>query len=439
MTYDTIIIGGGFAGLATSVKLASAGHKIALLEKRPFLGGRAYSFREPKTQSTVDNGQHLMMGCYHSTLEFLRIIGALPQLKFMERLEVTFRNTHRLAKLSCPNLPAPFHLLSGLLKFKNFSAQEKWRAIKMMLWVKLNRLPSDLDSMTVIDFLNQQGQSQHAIQEFWEPIVLATINEDIHIASSALFIEVLRRGLLASKKDSQLIISQVGLSKLYVEPALKFLNQYEAKVYTQCQMQSVERLANDWLVKDFNGNEYRGHHLVLAVPPTALKKIALPENLRINLEILKPSPILSINLWLKDWQAPEMFCGLLKSPLHWLFDKTQVLHEPAGPLSFVMSASHPMAKKTNQELVEMALEELHKIFPDSRNKALLHSQVIREFEATFANQTNCAHQRPTTQTILPHLYLAGDWTATGLPSTIESAVLSGFKASDAITRRTASF
>ncbi len=433
--YDVIIIGGGFAGVSAAVQLANKNYKIALLEKRPFLGGRAYSFTEAKTKMTVDNGQHLMMGCYHETIKLLEILGTRHLLQLQNQLTVPLATSQNLFLLKCKNFPGQLHLLSGLLGLTAFSIKEKFNLIRMLLKIKKLRGPLDIwDNTNCETFLQQQHQSTHSISVFWEPFILATLNQTPAHASAALLIAVLKQALLGSKQDALLAFATTGLSNLFADAASSYLKSKSVDIFYQTQMQSLKNTTDGWQLLSTQQNLFAAKNIILAVPPTALLKMDIPTELKKDLHQIKSSPILSINLWIKDWQLPQDFCGLITSPLHWVFNKAKLVKSNANYLSCLISACEDIIHLSNEDLVKMAIQELQKYFSDFNSANIYHSQVIREREATYGNAINSWQLRPQQQTNLPGIYLAGDWTQTELPSTIESAVKSGVLAAKQLMR-----
>src|SRR5215475_7481178 len=241
-----IIIGGGFAGLAAAVDLAESGRRVLLLERRSFLGGRAYSFTDKTTGDTIDNGQHLMMGCYHRTLRFLEKIGSLDKLKFQPDPQVDFLHegadgSVTRASFKCPPLPAPLHLLGGLARLKTIGWGDRLRALGVGLAVRaLNGGWGGLAEITVREWLDSLGQSERIQRRFWGPMSLATLNEAPDVASADMFARVIELGFMRKKSDSAMIISQVGLSDLYTRQAQAFIEGHGGEVRLNSEVSRIE-------------------------------------------------------------------------------------------------------------------------------------------------------------------------------------------------------
>src|SRR5579859_3551636 len=223
MSDEILIIGGGFAGLAAGVALAQAGRRVRLLEQKPQLGGRASSFLDPATGSVVDNGQHLFMGCYHQTIEFLKTIGTLDRVRFQPGLSVKFLDSDgSLSALECPRLPAPWHLLAGVLRSGSFKWSEKLEVLRIRAALGRGDNSSNGNrNLTVDEWLQGLGQSETLRRNFWDLICIAAMNEDPRIASAVLFERVLRRALFTSPLDSRLGIPRKGLSECYTDAAAR--------------------------------------------------------------------------------------------------------------------------------------------------------------------------------------------------------------------------
>ncbi len=433
---EVLIVGGGFAGLSAAVRLAQAGVSLCLLEKRPFLGGRAYSFREHHTQAIVDNGQHLLMGAYHETFDFLRSLGTLDGLQFQNNLQIHYsRGDDNFFQLSCPPLPAPLHLALGLWRCTGLNWGDKWGMLRLIqFFKKFSPKEKSLDEISMQEVLKQTRQTQNAIEVFWEPLTIATLNEPLNQASAQLFREVLQRGLLGKRADSALVIPRVGFNELYTDPARRLLEAQGANLHFQTQILSLEKNSKRWRVNTHTGQSFETDRLLLAITPTALDKIL--ENSDLALQGLAPhrkkflpAPIVSLNLWYENFRAPQAFVGLVDRPIHWIFNKAKILGEAENSyLSLVVSGAYPVAKLDKASLVAMAHEELQRLYPQLRQQKPVHAQVIKEYEATFSGRVGLDALRPSGRSPWPGLYLAGDWINTALPATIESAVLSGHQA-----------
>jgi hydroxysqualene dehydroxylase len=228
---DVLIIGGGFAGLAAGVAFSKAGRRVRLLEQRSHLGGRAYSFRDSHTGAVVDNGQHILMGCYHATLQFLEEIGTSSCVRFQPRLAVHFLDrSGRLTALRCPGLPAPWHLLAGVLASNSFDLRQKLEVLR--LEYRWRHARNGLEGQSVDEWLQSLGQSEALRRNFWDLLCIAALNEDPRIASAVLFERVLRLALFSSPGDSRIGLPRVGLSDCYTQAAATYITSRGGRVET---------------------------------------------------------------------------------------------------------------------------------------------------------------------------------------------------------------
>jgi len=441
-----VIIGGGFAGLAAAVDLAERGRRVLVLERRAFLGGRAYSFTDQATGDTIDNGQHLLMGCYHHTINFLNKIGALGKLKFQANPQVDFlseRGGH--ARFSCPPMPAPLHLLAGLARLGTIGWRDRLGALRVGMALRhLNGNRARLSDITVRDWLNELGQSERMQQRFWDLIALATLNETPERASADMFARVLDQAFLHTRRDSAMAISRVGLSDLYTVDAQAFIAARGGEVRLNASVTQLEfenGRATGVILR--HGERIGAEAIISAVPYFALKSLlpdvvlASNESFR-HLESFKSSPIVSINLWYDEPVTELEFTGLLDSPIEWVFNKNAIAGETAKRqqhLALVISGAHEAVAIPKEQLVEMAVSELQRFFPAARNARPVHWFVVKEREATISHTVGTARLRPAQRTPFDNFFLAGDWTATGLPATIEGAVWSGQECARAIINR----
>jgi squalene-associated FAD-dependent desaturase len=432
------IIGGGFAGLAAGVRLSELGYPVEILERRNHLGGRAYSFIDSKTGDVVDNGQHLFMGCYHQTIAFLEKINRLDRLRFQDRPRVDFLDRNGLSSFDCPPLPAPLNVLAGLFRMTGITLGDKLRALNLRRALRNNGTGPSI-SLTVDEWLAELGQSQRIKERFWYPMVIATLNQSPEIASARMLKVVLQRAFGGNSSDANIGISKVGLSDLYTDGADEFITARGGRVTTGAQVQRliIERgviTGVDLKV----GGRIEADFFISAVTPEAFLAI-LPDELRTNgfapLEKLGSSPIVSVNLWFDRPIIEREFVGMLGTKSQWLFNKDLILSvdKRSNQVAVIISAARDFVDWSKDELVEMAVEDLHQMLPSSRSATVLHSVIVKEREATISHSIESDELRPGPRTSVPNLILAGDWTNTGLPATIESAVMSGNVAAEIVT------
>jgi hydroxysqualene dehydroxylase len=437
-----VVVGGGFAGLALATELAAAGRQVTLLERRAFLGGRAFSFTDRTTGTTVDNGQHLMMGCYHATLTFLDRIGSTSKLKRIPDSRVEFvREGGATSTFRCPPLPAPLHLLGGLCRLDTIGWRDRLAAVRLAVALRNeNGTQHQLEERTVREWLDLLRQPKRLQARFWDPLALATVNEAPDRASADVFAEVIKEAFLGSREDSTLILSRVGLSDLYTQDARAFVESFGGTIRLNATVGSIEFDGSTAIgVILQNGERIPVRTLTCAIPPAALLSI-LPSKLITeqksfaNLSLIETSPIVSINLWFDEAITEIEFGGLVDSPIEWVFNKNRITGQPGSlqQLALVISGAHEAAKLKREDLIELAWSEVKRFFPAARKTPLRHAHVVRERNATISHLRGVSRLRPPNQTPFRNFFVAGDWTATGLPATIESAVRSGYSCANLI-------
>ena len=435
---DTIVLGGGFAGLAAATRLAERGARVLLLEARPYLGGRARSWIDPETGSTVDNGQHLFMGCYGDTLLFLERIGTRDRLDLQARLGVPFVDADgAVSRFELPSLPShSMSIAAGLVRFPRLSLTERLGLLRVALaarsWAGGKTPEGGLDDVSVSSWLGSLGQSRQALERLWHPLTIAALNEEPERSSVAMLLPVLR-GLFDSGADgARLGVPRVGLSDLYAEPAAHYLRSRGSEVRVRAQVRQVlfERgRCSGVLLAD--GGRLAAPHVIASVPPADLLEI-LPADIAAEpffagCARLETSPIVSVYLWFGGPVTDLPFAGLIGGEWQWLFNRRAFADRggSGAGVTLVRSAARSFVEASREVLVHKALDDLHRFFPASRRLALRHALVIKEKRAAISPACGSSTLRPRSRTPHVGLHLAGDWTATGLPATIEGAVMSG--------------
>jgi zeta-carotene desaturase len=441
---DVIVIGGGFAGLSAATLLAERGAGVTVVEARPTLGGRATAFTDPATGERVDNGQHVLIGGYSETFRFLRRLGTAHDVHLQSQLTVdVIEKSGRLSRLKCPPLPAPLHLLGGLLGWKALTWSDRLAALRLPIGLTRGfAIPKESwdgspyeKSSTVREWLTHHGQTPRLIELLWEPLAVAALNQSIDMAAAAPFASVLRRMFGSHRRDSSLGLPLKPIDEVYANPAVGFIDQRGGvvRVNAPCRIRSGPQLAVR--VRD---EELRARAVICAVPWYALgetfidRPAALESTLKAAGET-PASPIVTVNLWFDRPVTSTMFVGMPGRAMQWVFDKRAMFGEASSHLSLVCSAADAIVNETNQQLIDLAVDEVRSALPGARVATVRRAIAVREKRATFSVAPGLP-ARPATTTSVPGLFLAGDWIDTGLPATIESAVISGHWAADAAMR-----
>ncbi|MFH2031435.1 MAG: hydroxysqualene dehydroxylase HpnE [Bacteroidota bacterium] len=421
-----VVIGGGLAGLSAAVYL-SAEHQVLLLESSPKLGGRTYSFVENKTGSTIDNGQHLMMGCYKYTLDFLKQIESEKNIEVFENLDINFvKNDSTQYKLSSGNYFYPLNLLSSILNYSAVNLYDRISLIKFILKIKFTK-NSYLKNKTVKEWLLDKKQSNQSIISLWEILVIATMNTTLEKASALLFKIVLKEIFLGGKKSSNIILPRTGLSELFCEPAKIFIEKNNCRILTSERVRRIEFDGDNAIKIIANKNCYDDFDYVIsAVPFHALNNIQMNTSETNNYPRLEHSPILNIFIWLDNNPFKERIYGLIDSPIHWIFNHGEYL-------SITISAANEYMAMKEDEILDFTYSQIEKYFPIFNRKFARYCKIIKEKRATFTPSNLSIDERQFFNSGFKNVVFAGDWTNTGLPSTIEGAVKSGFFAAKKIT------
>ncbi|MCZ6601601.1 MAG: hydroxysqualene dehydroxylase HpnE [Planctomycetota bacterium] len=439
MDEKVIVIGGGFAGLAAAQSLSRKGQPVMLLERKPHLGGRAYSFVDKKTGDEIDNGQHFLMGCYTETLSFLKEIGSTRKLYFQPNLRIDFLDPERgRSSLACPPLPAPFHVLFGILRMRSLSVFDRLSSLLLGWGMARSALRRNgTDRETAIEWLRSAGQSEGIRSRLWDIVTLATLNERPERASAKLLVEVIRQALLSDRSKSRMVISRVGLSSLYTDDARRAIESKGGSVRSDASVQQI--LFDEGKVRGVRlagGETIAARSVISAVPAPALSAM-LPEKVLERLPAvgrcrdLKTSPILSVNVWFDRPLLSQPFVGLHGVDVQWIFNKDKI-HSRGDRmghfLSFVVSNATSFLDRPREEILGRVLSDLRRLIPEAKEAKVLHSVIVMERDATISQTPDTDSIRPGPVTPYRSFFLSGDWTDTGLPATIEGAVRSGRRA-----------
>ena len=444
-----VVVGGGFAGFAAAIVLQERRHEVVLLERRGILGGRATSSRDAVTGDDVDNGTHLMVGAYSATLDLLRRAGAEDLLQVQQDLQLEWVDERGTTALSCPPLLAPLHLLVGLAGLR-VPLAVKLQAIRLGLAVRFGRRP---DGLRLAEYFRRTGQGEAARRLVWDPLALAILNEPVERAAAVLFHRVYQEAFLTDHQASRLVFPRRGWGVLMERLAAYFESRggrllrgarADGLLLDQGRVSAVRYSKRSEKREEIAEGRPPEPQLetvdavVSAVPPPALLAL-VPEDRRqalpfSTLDRFAGSPIVSVDLWLDRVIVKHSMLGLRDAEMEWVFDKGRLHGRDGAPqhLAFIVSAAYRSAPKTSAELVAAAVSTLQRYFPAMAGAHVARSLVQREAQATFASTPELEPLRPGPVTPIAGLFLAGDWTDTGLPATIEGAVRSGLRAAEAL-------
>ncbi|HTW56578.1 MAG TPA: hydroxysqualene dehydroxylase HpnE [Terriglobales bacterium] len=477
-TQPTVAVaGGGLAGLAAACTLADAGFRVSLFEKRPFLGGRASSYEHPGTGEVVDNCQHVLFRVCTNLVEFYQRIGVADQIRWYDQMNF-IEPGGRISTMKSSPLPAPLHTALSFFNFPFLNAADKLAIARAFVPLTLTEQRDTGESFQ--HWLDQHGQTKSAVARFWHPILISALSEELDRISISAAAQVVRESM-KSPCARHMGVPTVPLTDLYNaagdyirarggtlhfrQPVLGF-----TATSSGVRLQFRNQGADSSSAPDDNtmgapllpgvGRSGDFDYLILALPFDALDPILpnSPESapLREQISHFENSPITGIHLWF-DRQISDLdHAVLLDRTIQWMFHKSRLQNRGRAALSgrvsaeektgtlapegsyieLVVSSSKSLIEKSRAEIVDLALAEVREFFPAARAANLVKSTVIKEVNATYSPRPGIDAHRPSAITPWPRVFLAGDWTATGWPATMESAVRSGYLAAEALVRAT---
>jgi squalene-associated FAD-dependent desaturase len=450
---SVIVIGGGLAGLAAGVALAEAGWRTRLFEQRPFLGGRAASFVMPDDEH-IDNCQHVTFGCCTNLEDFYRRVGSADKIRFFNRL-LLIDPQGRRGELRAGMLPAPLHLAGSFATFSLLTVRDKLCIARAMLdiWRNKGRTADCEESggISMLEWLRRRRQTPGAIRRFWGAVLVSALAENLDKVDARYGLDVFWKSVLSNRTGYRMGVPAVPLAELYDGCKAAIENQ-GGEVALRSPARGL-RFANGRIagMRMDDGREETADAYVIAVPHFALPELLPGEILQrepglAHLDKLTGAPITGVHFWFDRTVMPDPFVTVLDCTTQWIFNKTALYENSGRPplatgenrdgqyLQIVISASYDLLERSRQEIIELCLREVRQVLPAARDAVLKKATVIKEVNATFSPAPGCDRWRPKQQTSIPNLFLAGDWTDTGWPATMEGAVRSGYLAAEAVLR-----
>ena len=449
-----IVIGGGLAGLAAGVALADSGWRVRLFEQRPFLGGRATSFVLPDGEH-VDNCQHVTLGCCTNLEDFYRRVGSSAKIRFFDRL-LFLDPLGRRGEMKAGALPAPFHFAGSFASFAPLTLPDKLSIARAMLnIIRHAGSPPDLreaGGISMLEWLRRRGQTKGAINRFWRVVLVSALDEELDRTDARFGVDVFWKAFLSNSTGYRIGVPAVPLANLY-DGCKAEIQHRGGEVILRSPVRGLKlesgRLAG---VRFDESREESADAYIFAIPHTALAEL-LPESLKqsdpslTHLDKIKTSPITGVHFWFDRLVMDQAFVTLLDTTTQWIFNKTALYGGSAGEgnkatdsaentqyLQLVISAAYDLLQKSREEIIDLCLAEVRHALPKARDAQLLKATVIKEAAATFSPEPGVDRWRPRQSTAIPALFLAGDWTQTGWPATMEGAVRSGYLAAEALLR-----
>ena len=423
---DCLIIGGGLAGLACAVALDEAGFQVTVLEAKPFAGGRAASYRVAPDEDSeeIDNCQHILLRCCVNLIDFYRRLDVLDAIRFHRTLYF-LEPGGRTSTLRRGPLPAPLHLGPSFARLRFLGWRDKIAIARAMAAVRRDwTTRTDLDEITMSDWLAEKGQTPRTVNRLWRPVLLSAINEEPHKMAARHGLQVVRFGLLSARDSYEMGVPSVPLGELYRSERWQRSGRVDFRFRSPASSLSVSgRRVTGVRSGD---RAYSPAHVVLAVPFDEARRLA-PE-LDLPVSFWQHSPITGIHLWFDRPVTRLPHAALLDRTIQWFFNKGGGRY-----LQVVVSASRDLLPLTRREVIDLAVRELSDFLPEAGAARLEKAHVVKVVRATFSAVPGLERLRPGAQTNLSNLFLAGDWTKTGWPATMEGAVRSGYRAAEAVT------
>ena len=453
------VVGGGLAGLAAAAALADSGLDVTLFERRPYLGGRASSYQHPSTGEVVDNCQHVLLGCCTNLINFYQRLGVEDKIRWYDNL--TFLEPGGRASVIKPSFwPAPLHTAPAFLKAACLSLPDKL-AIAAAMAALAPMTPKDTGE-SFLSWLRRHRQTNRAIERFWKTVLVSALNEDVDRVSVPSAAQVMRESFLKSAVAGRMGVPTVPLTELY-GVAEDYIRHRGGDVRYRSGVEGF-RAEFAEVKLSLAAGEAGFDFVVLAVPFDVLARLLPPTStgdpLRQALAQFQTSPITGVHFWF-DRQITDLdHAVLLDRTIQWMFHKSKLVppasrrprqkdgqkpHAAIAPpqnetapegsyVELVISSSKALVEKSRAEILDLALAELREFFPQARAANVVKSTVIKEVHATYSPRPGVEDIRPQPETVWPRVFLAGDWTATGWPATMEGAVRSGYLAAQCVAR-----
>jgi squalene-associated FAD-dependent desaturase len=464
------IIGGGLAGMAAAAVACQRGLQVDLFEQSDRLGGRAGSFTESWNGQVIDQCQHMAMGCCTNFLDFCRLTGVEDCFQRHKTLHFIGPDGRQSDITAAAWLPAPFHLLPGLFRLKYLSWRECRDIVRTLGKLIRLKISNENEFETIGTWLQRQGQSEAVIDRFWSVVLTGALSETMDYASLAAAKKVFADGFCASRRAYELITPRVPLGEIFDRRVTEWLERQGVQIHRDARVTEIAGRGSGGVgVFLHDGTAQNFDAAIVAVPWFEMPYIfsSSPVNFPLKLEWLKELPtaaITAVHLWFDRPITPLPHAALVGKLSQWIFNGTYLgfehAHDKRGhgtcsgsgsphpnPLpkgegtedksyyyQVVISAAHRVIKQDKVDLLQTVLNDLGVVFPDARQATLLHSRIVTMPRAVISLQPWVDRLRPSQKTAISNLFLAGDWTATGWPGTMEGAVKSGYLAAEELLK-----
>ncbi len=442
---DVLVVGAGAAGLAAAAALARAGKSVVLLERKPYIGGRACSYEHPVLHEVVDS-QHVLLGCCNNLIDLCQQSGSADKIRWYDK-QTFLQPNGRSSTISTSSLPAPFHYAPSFLAMSMLSWKDKL-GMARGLTEFFHGYPA-ADNESVEHWLKRTCQTPQSIRHFWNPILTATLNDSAANCSTRYAGKVFHELFIRSSTGGRLGIPTVPLSDFYLGAA-RLIESCGGAVHIRASVEAISQQPDGRWRATTTSTEYTADSVILALPFEQTQKLLpaihpndsntshpadIAAQLELNMSKFIHSPFTSILLWY-DRQITDLdHAWLLDTTIEWFFHKSRIRRyapERGSYVELVIAGSRAQLSRPREQILSSALKELELFFPEVKHAKLIKSAVFKEARATFSVTPDLDRFRPPQTTGWPGLFLAGDWTATGWPATMEGAVRSGRLAAGAV-------
>jgi squalene-associated FAD-dependent desaturase len=416
---SVIILGGGLAGLSAAAALGGAGYEVDLLEARNFLGGRATSWPVGEETAAIDNCQHILLRCCHNLVDFYKRLKVEDKVRFYKEF-FFIEPGGRTSILRRGLFPAPAHFAESFLSLKFLTLADKFAIARAMLAIRAERHRPDLDNITMLDWLREKRQTQRAIDRYWRQVLVSAINEELDRMAASHGFQVFWLSMLADNTSYEMGVPDVPLRELYAPEGWNRVGQ--VRIHPRVAATAIE--ADGFRVTGVcaAGEKRSADFYISALPFERLPSLGIPA------PSFEHSPITGIHLWFDRRITDLPHATLLDRTIQWMYNKSDGRY-----VQLVVSASRSLSPMPRADVIALAVRELGEFFPLVKEAVLERAEVIKEIRATFSAVPGLEARRPTSKTHLSNFFLAGDWTRSGWPATMEGAVRSGYLAAEAVT------
>lgn len=437
---SVLIIGGGIAGITAAYHLSKLGFEVKILETTNNLGGRLTALFDTKSGEMIDNGQHALMTAYHTFLELLKECNADNLLNIQKHLLVSYYDTNqRKTILNTGNFRGKLGFLFGFILLGGISLSSKLRIFKLIQLVEKGK--AIYAGLSAKQFLINYKQQDDSITRFWEPFVVATMNCPFNIASAEILVNILKKAFIENLSNSRLILPASDLQTI-LQPVIEKIKADGVEIMLGVKVKQLMYQDSKVVgVLSANGEEYGADYVISTIQAYSLIKL-IPDEIKPQfayLELFSYSPIVSVYIWTENEIFKEDFIAALGTDIQWIFNRNKLISKGLSgnfnhSYSITVSSAKCFENMKQNEIMEIINNDIIKLFPNFESNKILHFRIITEKFATFVSDAKTELIRPNTRTKISNLFLAGDWTNTGLPATIEGASFSGKNAAFEIAK-----